>query len=221
MTGWLMLRCVACLFFALPGANFAVAGQIEVVVVDPDGRPVPEVVVFIKQAGISAALDRAPAAAVMDQRDVRFVPHILIVEKGAKVEFPNSDVIAHHVYSFSRPNNFVLPLYKGTPPNPVHFMHDGIVTLGCNIHDGMLGYVVVVATDVFGMTDARGAVSLSVDDHASNYDINIWSPRIRDSSGPIEQSVTSIPPGGMRFELKKSLRPPHAGQSESVQWDEY
>lgn len=221
MTGWRLPRCLTRLFFVLLGANAAVAGQLEVLVVDPDGQPVPEVAVFIKQADISAAADRAPASAVMDQRDVRFVPHILIVEQGAEVEFPNSDVIAHHVYSFSRPNNFVLPLYKGTPPNPVHFMHDGIVTLGCNIHDGMLGYVVVVATDVFGMTDARGSVSLSVDDRASNYEINIWSPRIRDSSGPIQQSVTSISPGGVRFELKKTLRPAHAGQSESVQWDEY
>ena len=221
MAGWLLPWRFACLFFALFGANIAVAGQIEVLVVDPDGQPVPEVAVFIKPAGISAASDRAPAPAVMDQRDVRFVPHILIVEKGAEVEFPNSDVIAHHVYSFSRPNNFVLPLYKGTPPNPVHFMHDGIVTLGCNIHDGMLGYVVVVDTDVFGMTDARGAVSLSVDDRASSYEINIWSPRIRESSGPLAQSITSIPPGGVRFELKKTLRPPHAGESESVQWDEY
>ncbi len=211
----------ACLFFALLAANSAVAGQIEVLVVDPDGRPVPEVAVFIRHVGFSTAPDRAPAAAVMDQRDVRFVPHILIVEKGAEVEFPNSDVIAHHVYSFSRPNNLVLPLYKGTPPNPVRFMHDGIVTLGCNIHDGMLGYIVVVDTGVFGMTDAGGAASLTVDDRAGSYEINIWSPRIRDSSGPIVQSVTSIPPGGVRFDLKKTLRPPHAGQSESVQWDEY
>jgi len=217
MKGWR----IVCLFLALLPANSAVAGQIEVLVVDPEGRPVPEVAVFIRQAGISKVPDRVPAAAVMDQRDVRFVPHILIVEKGAEVEFPNSDVIAHHVYSFSRPNNFVLPLYKGTPPNPVRFMHDGIVTLGCNIHDGMLGYVVVVDTDVFGMTDARGAVYLAVDDTASNYEINIWSPRIRDSSGPIVQSVTGMPPGSVRFELKKTLRPPHAGQSESVQWDEY
>ena len=221
MTGWVLPRCVACLFLAFAGAELAVAGQLEVRVFDPNGQAVPEVAVFIKQAGVSAPPGHTPAPALMDQRDVRFVPHILIVEKGAQVEFPNSDVIAHHVYSFSRPNNFVLPLYKGTPPDPVHFMHEGVVTLGCNIHDGMLGYVVVVDTSVFGMTDSRGVVSLAVDDSASSYEISIWSPRIRDSSGPIVQSVTGIPPGGVRFDLGKTLRPPHAGQSESVQWDEY
>jgi plastocyanin len=221
MTGWLLPGHLACASFAFLGASIAVAGHIEVRVVDPDGKPVPEVAVFIKQAGVPPAPDRVPASAVMDQRDVRFVPHVLVVEEGAQVEFPNSDVIAHHVYSFSKPNNFVLPLYKGLPPKPVHFMHDGVVTLGCNIHDGMLGYIVVVETDVFGITDTRGLVSLSVDDDASNYEINIWSPRIRDTKGALVQSLTGIPGGEVRFELSKSLRPPHAGQSESVQWDEY
>jgi plastocyanin len=221
MTGRLVPARLCCLILACLGAKIAVAGSVEVYVTDVDGQPVPEVAVFIRQSGVTPDVDNPPASAVMDQRDVRFVPHILIVEKGALVDFPNSDVIAHHVYSFSRPNNFVLPLYKGTPPAPVHFMHDGIVTLGCNIHDGMLGYVVVVDTEVFGMTDAHGKVSLAVDDAATNYEINIWSPRIRDASGPLTQNVESVPAGGVRFELQKPLRPPHAGQSESVQWDEY
>lgn len=221
MPGWLVPARLCGLIIASLGVSIAVAGPIEVRVVDVNGRPVPEVAVFIKQAGVMPRAGRLPAPAVMDQRDIRFVPHILIVEKNTLVEFPNSDVVAHHVYSFSRPNNFVLPLYKGSPPDPVHFTHDGVVTLGCNIHDGMLGYVVVVDTNVFGMTDAQGRVSLAVNDDASNYEINVWSPRIRDSSGPLVQNVTAIPVGGIRFELKKSLRPPHAGQSESVQWDEY
>ncbi len=221
MSGWFVLARRCGLIIALLGASIAVAGPLEVQVLDTNGQPVPEVAVFVKQAGVAAEADRSPTPAVMDQRDIRFVPHILIVQKNAPVEFPNSDVVAHHVYSFSRPNNFVLPLYKGTPPDPVHFTQDGVVTLGCNIHDGMLGYIVVVDTHVFGMTDEDGKVLLTLDDGASNYEINIWSPRIRDSSSPLLQNITTIPADGVRFELKKSLRPPHAGQSESVQWDEY
>jgi plastocyanin len=221
MTGRHLSGSLGCMLVALFVAGTAAAGTVDVRVVDVDGQPVPEVAVFIKQAGIAATANQSPTAAVMDQRDVQFVPHILIVQKGAWVEFPNSDVIAHHVYSFSRPNNFVLPLYKGTPPAPVHFIHDGVVTLGCNIHDDMLGYIVVVDTSVFGMTDAEGTVKLSVDDNASSYQVNIWSPRIRDASGPLVQNITSLPAGGVKFELQKSLRSPHAGESESVQWDEY
>lgn len=179
------------------------------------------IAVFVQQAGVAIDATHEPAAAIMDQREARFVPHILVVEKGASVEFPNSDVVAHHVYSFSRPNNFVLPLYKGLPPAPVSFDHDGVVTLGCNIHDGMLGYIVVVDTNVFGITDESGLVTLTVDDAASDFDVNIWSPRIRDAKDPIMQRVSAVPDASVTFSLQKSLRPAHVEQGGSVEWGEY
>jgi len=212
---------ILCLLSALTGAESVVAGDLSVRVLGSDGQPVPGVAVFVKQAGVAHDSARRPESAIMDQRDVRFVPHVLVVEKGASVEFPNSDVVAHHVYSFSRPNKFVLPLYKGTPPAPVLLEFDGVVTLGCNIHDGMLGYIVVVDTNVFGTTDESGATSLSIDDDAISYEVSIWSPRIRDSKDPIVQSVSTVPSDGITFSLKKSLRPAHAEQSDSVEWDEY
>ena len=141
------------------------AEMIEVNVVDADGVPVPEVVVFIEQngAGVRRA---APETAVMDQRDMEFVPHVLVVQKGASVLFPNSDTVGHHVYSFSKPNNFVLPLYTGDPHDAVIFGHDGVVMLGCNIHDNMLAYIVVVDTDLFGVTDESGSVLINIADSA-------------------------------------------------------
>jgi len=216
-----IIKLVFCLFVALTGTEWALAGELDVRVVANNGQPVPDVVVFVKQIGAVTDATRNPKPAVMDQRDVRFVPHILVVEKGAPVEFPNSDVVAHHVYSFSRPNNFVLPLYKGTPPAPVILEQDGVVTLGCNIHDGMLGYIVVVDTNVFGVTDDSGDVSLSVTDDASNYEVSVWSPRIRDSKDPLVQVVSAVPSAGITFTLQKSLRPAHVEQSESLEWDEY
>jgi plastocyanin len=215
------VRLFLCLLSALTGAESATAGDLSVRVTGNDGQPVPGVVVFVKQAGVARDASRQPESAIMDQRDERFVPHVLVVEKGASVQFPNSDVVAHHVYSFSRPNNFILPLYKGTPPAPVLLESDGVVTLGCNIHDGMLGYIVVVDTNVFGTTDESGATSLPINDQASSYDVSIWSPRIRDSKDPLVQSVSAVPSDGITFNLKKSLRPAHTEQSDSVEWDEY
>jgi len=200
-------------------AGVASAGTLEVRVLDPAGEAVPEVAVFVNQLGVNAAADREREPAVMDQRDSRFVPHVLVVEKGAGVEFPNSDIIAHHVYSFSKPNDFVLPLYKGSPPDPVRFEHDGIVTLGCNIHDHMLAYIVVVDTPVFGVTDRNGTVSLQVDDAATGYEVHAWSARIRDSKRPLVQQTATA--GEMIFSLEKKLRPRHDDETDSVQWDEY
>jgi plastocyanin len=204
------------LILVLLAAVSAQAGTLDVAVVDVDGQPVPDVAVYVTSAG-----DVPPPASqkvVMDQRDTQFVPHILVVQKGTSVEFPNSDVVAHHVYSFSKPNNFVLPLYKGDPHNPVVFEHDGIVTLGCNIHDDMLGYIVVVDTDKFGITDDNGRLSVVVDDMVAKSVVNIWSPRIRDRD--LSQAVAGSA-SSATFSLQKKLRPPHDPGTEGAQWSEY
>jgi plastocyanin len=210
-----------CLLIAMAGTQWALAAEISVSVVGNDGEPVPEIVVFVEEMGAATDPHYEPKLAVMDQRDVRFEPHILVVEKGTLVEFPNSDVVAHHVYSFSRPNEFVLPLYKGTPPEPIAMQHDGVVTLGCNIHDGMLGYIVVVDTGAFGMTNEAGRASVSVSDSAGGYKVSIWSPRIRDAKGPIVQKYSALPDDEVIFHLQKTLRSAHVDQSDALEWEEY
>ena len=192
------------------------ASSIDILVVDPQGNPVPEVAVYVMQESVAAR--PSPGTAIMGQRDARFVPHILVVQQGTSVEFPNSDVVAHHVYSFSKPNHFVLPLYKGDPHKPVKFEHDGIVTLGCNIHDHMLAYIVVVGTDVFGITDENGRLTVDVDGSSTEFSVNIWSPRIRDKN--LSQSLTAAS-SSATFSLRKKLRPHHHDSSESVHWSEY
>jgi plastocyanin len=193
------------------------AATLDVLIIDPEGAPVPDVAVYLSVGGEP---QNTPGTAVMDQVDTRFVPHILLIQKGTSVEFPNSDVVAHHVYSFSKPNDFVLPLYKGDTHDPVIFEYDGVVTLGCNIHDHMLGYIVVVDTDVFGMTDKHGKVTLDVSGVAGTYSISAWNPRIRDRDSALTRQLlrtdTSIV-----FELNKKLTPPYDPGSEAVQWSEY
>ncbi len=195
------------------------AGTLEVTVLDPDGLPVPGVAVYVKRDDANGAPLSDSGTAVMDQRDAQFVPHLLIIQKGSTVEFPNSDVVAHHVYSFSKPNNFVLPLYKGDPHDPVTFAHDGVVTLGCNIHDHMLGYIVVVDTDVFGLTNDNGKLKVVVDGTDTDYSVSIWSPRIRDMGDSLTQKMSG---GGKNiFYLRKSLRPPHDDGESGIKWTEY
>ena len=210
-----LTACLVLFFAPLAGAE-----TLHVRVIGVDQEPVADVAVFVKQRDAERPR-QAPAAAVMDQRDSRFVPHLLVVQTGAPVAFPNSDSIAHHVYSFSKPNNFELPLYKGTPPEPVDFAHEGVVTIGCNIHDSMLGYIVVVDTDVFAMTDENGEVRLDVDGAATGWEVSIWSPRIRDSRDPIVRQIQAGEALATTFVLSKKLRPAHDDYSESVSWDDY
>lgn len=207
-------QMIAALMMLLTTPLFA--GLLEISVVDAESNPVPNVAVYVTQDG--AMIASATGSAVMDQRETRFEPHILVIQKGTTVEFPNSDVVAHHVYSFSKPNDFVLPLYKGDPHKPVMFGHDGIVTLGCNIHDQMLGYIVVVDTDIFGVTDEAGTLSVVIDDTGGAVTVSIWSPRIRDKE--LTQDVAATSRSAV-FSLQKKLRPAHDSDTEAMQWSEY
>jgi plastocyanin len=206
---------------AMGSAAVVDAAVINVLVLGPDGEPIPDVAVFLEGDGRGSGALQIESA-TMDQVETNFVPHMLVVETGTAVEFPNSDIVAHHVYSFSKPNNFVLPLYKGDAHAPVTFEHNGVVILGCNIHDGMLGYIVVVDSGVFGVTDLNGRVSLNIDVDAGRA-VSIWSPRLRDDESALSAAV-EVPaddPSDLTFRMQKKLRPPHHSQSEAVQWSDY
>ncbi|MEO8366210.1 MAG: methylamine utilization protein [Pseudoxanthomonas sp.] len=147
------------------------------------GSALADAVVSLQPAQAAPA---APAArAVMDQRGSQFVPHVLPVQAGTSVVFPNQDQIRHQVYSFSASKRFELPLYAGSSASPIRFDQPGVVVLGCNIHDWMMGYIVVLDTPYFGKTDDNGAVRL--DAPAGKYRMRVWHPRL--SGAPQEQDV--------------------------------
>jgi plastocyanin len=206
--------CLA-LWFATV-ASLASAGEIAVTVIDRYGKPVSDVAVYVDQPGAAGRAAPGGQTAIMDQVDARFVPHLLVIQKGTRVEFPNSDVIAHHVYSFSKPNDFILPLYKGNAHSPINFDHPGVVTLGCNIHDHMLAYVLVVDNPAFGKTDSDGRIVLDapVEGDAT---VRIWSPRIKDDDDLLVQAADS----NLVFQLERSLRPEHDPERAGIAWNEY
>ncbi|MDT0603968.1 methylamine utilization protein [Thalassotalea castellviae] len=110
-------------------------------VINQDGQPLADVVLEIPLHHSEENDFTTPL--IMDQIDKSFAPNVLIAPKNSLVSFPNSDDIRHHVYSFSAAKTFELKLYAARPKNPVEFEQEGIVVLGCNIHDSMVGYIYV------------------------------------------------------------------------------
>lgn len=160
------------------------AATLVVEVHDPQGAGLADAVVYCSPEGRTVAT--APATAIMDQKNKTFVPHVLPVLVGTAVKFPNSDDIQHHVYSFSAAKKFELPLYKGTPANPVIFDAPGVVTLGCNIHDKMNAYIVVLDTPYFEKTEGTGRVEFNLP--PGKYTVRAWQPDM--SEEPPAQTVT-------------------------------
>jgi plastocyanin len=152
------------------------AASLQAELVDSQGQPLANAVLSLRS---EVAPVVAPAAAIMDQRSQQFAPTVLAVRSGTSVSFPNSDNIRHHVYSFSLAKRFELRLYQGTPSAPVIFDKPGVVVLGCNIHDWMLGYVYVTDDPWFAVSDAQGKLNLE-QLPAGTYTASLWHPQAPD-----------------------------------------
>jgi plastocyanin len=197
-----------CITLALLAGSFrAGAADLSVAVVGRDGRGIDEVVVTAVPAAPNNGPSPANKPAVMDQKNLAFLPRVLVVAAGTSVEFPNSDSVSHQVYSFSTAKNFQLPLYKGQVHPPIVFDRPGLVVLGCNIHDSMVGYIFVTDAPYFGTTQAGGSLQLR-GLPAGDYRVAIWSPFIADAPASLSRTVhlVSNEPATTRVQLSLALR---------------
>lgn len=169
------------------------AGTLVVDVLQGTGLPLADAVVFLESPQARRQV-RPLMKAEMGQAGKQFVPQVLVVTTGTEVDFPNRDTVRHHVYSFSPVKKFELKLYIGTPTQPVLFDQPGIAVLGCNIHDQMVGWIVIVDTPYFGRTAAQGQVVLDKLP-PGNYRLRSWHPGLPVGVAALDQAV-SVPAEG-------------------------
>ncbi len=205
-------------FLAMAAASSAVARTITGQVVGADGKPVANAVVFVQEpAALQSAAASSPA--IMDQFNKAFVPEMLPIAAGTQVRFPNRDQIRHHVYSFSRPKRFELPLYKGEDAPPVLFDKPGVVKIGCNIHDWMSAIILVLPNDRFAVTQDDGTFSLP-DLDSGQYTITAWHAQSRDKTEDIAQRV-AIAGKDAQLTFKLSLAPARSRPAtRGARWDQ-
>lgn len=122
------------------------------------------------------------------QQDMQFVPHVLAIPVGSMVKFGNLDPFRHHVYSFSPTRKFELKLFGKGQTRPVRFDKPGPVAIGCNIHDSMQAFIMVVDTRFAAKWGASGRVVLR-DVPAGKHRLRVWHPRLR---APGNQMVLSV-----------------------------
>ena len=212
-------RVLLVALLGVAGPRAAVAGQsLTLAATGSDGRPAAGVVLYL--AGVHARGVRAPV--VIDQRGEAFVPAISVIPVGGDVQFTNSDPTSHHVYSFSRPNAFALPLYKGDARLEQNFARPGVVVLGCNIHDSMIGYIVVVDSTRSGVTGADGRLALA-DVPAGSHVVRAWAPGLdRDNPpqvGTVQVSDTA--PASLAVRVGVAGKAPGRKQSSAFAGGDY
>lgn len=194
------LLCLAALLVAvlrLPAAGIACK------LTDQKGAPVADAVVSLVRLDTpepSTAPNGATAEIIQQNRE--FLPYVTAVQAGTTVHFPNRDNVQHHVYSLSKAKKFELPLYSGEAERSVVFDQPGVVTIGCNIHDWMIAYVLVLTTPHFTKTGPDGTAILSVS--PGRYRLEIWHPRLAQPLGQ-EMTVAETAPAPLAFTL--ALKP--------------
>lgn len=186
--GAVLLWCAGALL-----AASAQAADVQVQVQDASGRSVADAVVFLESEQARRQV-RPVAGLEMAQNHKQFVPQVLIVPVGSEVNFPNRDTVRHHVYSFSSAKKFELKLYTGTPAQPVRFEQSGVVVLGCNIHDQMVGWVLVLDTPYYAQTSASGQVALSAVP-AGHYRLRTWHARLP-AGAPVPEQALEVSASG-------------------------
>lgn len=185
-----MIRSHAALLATLLLCGPVSAGSLEAVVATTAGKPVEDAAVVVEP--IARTVARRHSSATIEQRERELVPYVTIVQTGAAIEFPNRDAVKHHLYSFSPAKPFEIKLYAGKPAQPVVFDKPGEVALGCNIHDWMEAYVLVVDSPYFAKTGSNGRAFIA---HipAGHYRLRLWHPRQKSEPPPREIEIGVAP----------------------------
>jgi plastocyanin len=173
---------------ALFHASHASAGDVKGKVSVEGIRSAENIAVYVD--AIAGKDFPAPAEhGVMNQKSLKFSPHLLVVLKGTTVEFLNSDPVGHNVYWPSVSGNKKLTHNMGTWPKdqqkPFQFNDLGVVPLLCNVHPEMSGYVIVVPTPYFAVTDKEGSFEIK-NLPPGTYTLKTWS----EEGKPTTQAVT-------------------------------
>ncbi len=194
------LPCLALL--ALTGAALAGAADISVVVKGGKGEPVADAVLsLVPLDGPVPPPDPAQHHEVAQQNQ-EYTTYVTVVQAGSTIVFPNEDTVQHHVYSLSKAKKFELPLYNPGAKESLVFDVPGLVTLGCNIHDWMLAYIVVVPTPWFAKSDSLGAATITAP--AGRYRFELWHPRL---AAPQTGEITLADSKDNRREFTVTLKP--------------
>ncbi|MDN3637823.1 hypothetical protein QWY82_03275 [Simiduia curdlanivorans] len=177
------------------------SGTLSLQILDARGQPAPNTVVIVPSQAEPAEGRSEAINYSIDQINLEFVPHVSLVPTGKPVYFPNSDKTRHHVYSFSEPNNFELKLYREKDAPPVVFQREGVVELGCNIHDSMKGYIYLSNAPVQAVSDADGRLDLPLNSPlVTNQTLLIWHP-LMGAKGAVSYPYDSTGPLRLNFNL--------------------
>jgi plastocyanin len=180
-----------------------VRGRVEIIGAGDASRTrhgaIPGTVVWLTAiagaAGEATAAPPSPAASPASnlrlvQKNKSFQPHILVVQVGSVVEFPNRDPFFHNVFSLFEGKRFDLGLYEAGTSRMVRFDRPGISYIFCNIHPEMSAVVITITTPLYAISNKDGQISLA-DVPYGRYFLRVWSEGMGlENERPLTREIT-------------------------------
>lgn len=202
------LRVTLCVCLLAGWQPLGYAAELRIMLQDAEtGLPLSDAVIEVLLPAALQATHTNAADYSVDQIGKEFVANVSVVPRGSRINFPNSDDILHHVYSFSPARAFDLPLYGSGQNinNYLPFEEVGIVELGCNIHDWMLAHVYVAETSLAVKTDAAGQAFIN-GIPAGSHVVKVWHSLAEEGQTGMEQQINFAENGEERLQMALSLR---------------
>ncbi len=164
------------------------ANSLAVKVLLPDKTAGSELVVYLTPITKKPETETKKAPLIIKQKDKKFIPYITVTQKNKRLNFENNDDITHHIYSVSGGNRFDFKIKSENKSPNVMLSRLGEVAMGCNIHDWMSGYILVVDTHLYTQTDSEG-IAYFDNLVADNYKVTIWHPQLLAQKNQFQQEV--------------------------------
>lgn len=150
---------------------------VQVFVKSNTGQALADMVVYLEPLD-GQVLAQFANEVVVGQLGKSFSPYLSVSQAGSKVNFVNQDDITHHIYSADSDNKFSFKIRAGKTNDSIPFEQASEIAMGCNIHDWMSGYLLVLNTPYFDKTDNAGLASFNIAKQG-NYKIVVWHPQMQ------------------------------------------
>lgn len=173
------------------------------------GRELANVIVSVEgvetsSEAIQAVIEARPLP-VIDQKDMKFKPHVLSVLVGEAVGFPNSDPLFHNVYSGSKLKAFNLGMYPQGESKELAFDEAGIIELLCNVHSEMKAYLVVKEHPYFATVERDGTFRID-NIPPGEYTVQAWHPKAQDAISQVTIESGADAKVDLEFTQKRKRR---------------
>lgn len=158
------------------------------------------VVLWLQPVERDVSVPLVPRRVEMKQQNKHFTPHVVAIQVGGTVDFPNLDPIFHNAFSKFAGQQFDIGLYPPGASRTVPFRKPGVVQVFCNIHSTMSAIIDVVPTPWYDVTSATGKFSIT-GVPPGEYQLHIYHERALPENLQFLERRITVPEGGLTLPL--------------------